>query len=656
MTNTVQKLPTRIIHAITAENLSSDNVIYYDERQGWVYKRLSDDLNNTSRQNLSEVQSSSLVQNARPLESLGPFGTQPTDVSVIIEPGEVIYRTKSFNMILSDLTQYTVVECLGQHAPLAPITLHGTARSVSYIPHDATHFCWVYPPIELSELCEKIKQTIDKKVAMGDLSCTFLAFGGFVYFRINEYNNYIMLQANALVKADNGLVFHGPHDWQSAYTACLAKNGRFQDVTVSSLIDLGIKYYCFINPNEKLCSSIEGQSDWAPARNGGFVYLYGSPGTPHPLDRYFSIADAPITEQISTQVMPFSLIRNPHITVEGSSSSLPPPSSNIDKDRFNCSICLDQTIQCILIPSNGGLESNIICQFSEQNQTVFWTGNFVLGNIEFNHSRNEKMKLKRIDVELIGRLAYKNIFADNTYKSTRNTRHMIFFSQRLNLNFSNAKSDFLLPRGNYKWPFRFFLNDSLPPTLKKRQYLDSFIYYFIQITFVRREWYKRNIKKIIPIVVKYMSSPVDEMKVEAQEKNQKDVHLHVILHKSTIAVGNNVSFDIEIQNPKEVLINRISVTLAQHLKLGPAVHRRVDILNETLKTINHFQNSHLHKNFHFFIPRTIPPTFSFHYPMKSKEQPIIVNYELHFEAHLSGFSTNIRLKLPLVITDHPQNN
>ncbi|CAF1466828.1 unnamed protein product [Adineta steineri] len=525
MTNTVQKLPTKIVRAIIAENLSPDNVIYYDEHQSWVYTRCSVDPINTSQQSLNEVQSSSLIQNARPLESLGPFGTQPTEISITIEPDEVIYRTKSFNMILSDLSQDNDGECLGQHAPLAPITLHGTARSVSHIPHDATHFCWVYPPVGLTELCKKTKKSIDKKVALGDLSCTFLAFGGFVYFRINKCNNYTMLQANALVKADNGLVFHGPHEWQSAYTAHLAKSGRFQDVTVSSLIDLGIKYYCFINPHENLCSSIEGQPVWAPARNGGFVYLYGSPGDSHPLDRYFSIADAPITEQISTQVMPFSLIRNPHKTVERSSSSLSSPSSNVDKDRFNCSICLDRTIQCILIPCKH------MCACAECAQMI-----------------------------------------------------------------------------------------------KKKQ--NSL----------------------------YMPLPVDEMKVEAQKKNRKDVHLHVTLHKPTIAVGNNVSFDIDVQNPKEVLIDRISVTHAQHLKLGPAQNRRVDILNETLKAANHFQNSHFHKNFHFFIPHTIPPTFSFHFPINSKERPIIVNYGLRFEAHLSGFSTNIRLQLPLIITDHPQNN
>jgi len=155
------------------------------------------------------------------------------------------------------------------------------------------------------------------------------------------------------------------------------------------------------------------------------------------------------------------------------------------------------------------------------------------------------------------------------------------------------------------------------------------------------------------IAVKHTSSPVDATKVEAQGKNRKDLYLHVILQKSTVAVGKNVSFDIQIQNPKEVLINRLTVTLAQHLMLGPAEKRRINLLNETLKILNQFQDSHLHENFQFHMPHTTPPTFSFHIPSNDRESPYIISYELYFEAHLNGFFTNILLELPLIITDHP---
>ena len=59
------------------------------------------------------------------------------------------------------------------------------------------------------------------------MTYAFYAFGGFVYFRADGCN-YSMLQANALVKADNGLVFQGPFEWRPSYTAYLAKQGRFQ--------------------------------------------------------------------------------------------------------------------------------------------------------------------------------------------------------------------------------------------------------------------------------------------------------------------------------------------------------------------------------------------------------------------------------------------
>jgi hypothetical protein len=243
---------------------------------------------------------------------------------------------------------------------------------------------------------------------------------------------------------------------------------------------------------------------------------------------------------------------------------------------------------------------------------------------------------------------------DCRFRTRTSTKPKTFFSQRLNQTSTNARGDVLLPNVNHKWPFRFFLNDSLPPSYKHKKNSD-YIYYFLRIVLVRPEWYKRNIKKIIPIVVKHASLPVDATREEAHEKNRKDVHLYVVLEKSVVATGKNVSFNLKIQNPNEVLIHRISVTLVQRIKLRLEQDKRINILNETLKTINQFKDSNLHENFQFHVPLSTPPTFQFVTSWTHK-RPIGITYELHFEAHLSGISTNIRLQLPLIITDHPKNN
>ncbi len=120
-----------------------------------------------------------------------------------------------------------IVDGYGQHAPTASITLTGRARDVAYIPQEATHFCWIYPPFGLTQVSKKKKARIEEEIANGDLEYTFLALGGFAYFRF-EHSSYKMLQANCLVQADNGLTFHGPYQWRSDYTDNLAKQGRFQ--------------------------------------------------------------------------------------------------------------------------------------------------------------------------------------------------------------------------------------------------------------------------------------------------------------------------------------------------------------------------------------------------------------------------------------------
>jgi hypothetical protein len=126
-----------------------------------------------------------------------------------------------------NLNKLNTVDGYGQHSPIVPITLTGRARDVAYIPQEATHFCWIYPPVGLTQLSKKKKARLEEEIANGDLEYTFLALGGFAYFRFQQHS-YEMLQATCLVQADNGLTFQGPFQWRSDYTANLAKQGRFQ--------------------------------------------------------------------------------------------------------------------------------------------------------------------------------------------------------------------------------------------------------------------------------------------------------------------------------------------------------------------------------------------------------------------------------------------
>ncbi|CAF0810936.1 unnamed protein product [Didymodactylos carnosus] len=112
------------------------------------------------------------------------------------------------------------------------------------------------------------------------------------------------------------------------------KQGRFQDITISAFLELGIRYYCFINPDEKLISN--RKTEWSPCSNGGFIYLYSQDGSPNELDCYFSVADkpAPLTSSSNTQncVMPFSLVRQR--TNNDNNNSIQEKDPQHDEEKF----------------------------------------------------------------------------------------------------------------------------------------------------------------------------------------------------------------------------------------------------------------------------------------------------------------------------------
>ena len=151
------------------------------------------------------------------------LGTKPTKVSITILENVDVYQT----VVDRNLNRLNIVDGYGQRGPIAPVTLTGQARDVAHIPRDATHFCWVYPLVGIIQLTTAKKTEMEREIVKGNLEYTFLALGGFAYFRL-ERNLYKMVQTNCLVQADNGLIFEGPFIWRPEYTAHLERQGRFQ--------------------------------------------------------------------------------------------------------------------------------------------------------------------------------------------------------------------------------------------------------------------------------------------------------------------------------------------------------------------------------------------------------------------------------------------
>ena len=238
-----QKLPKTVIQAIEREDLSKDQVFYHDKQHGWVHQTHNDTFNNFLSKTNADDASTSSSSTALPLETLGPFGkfrvknhyeenhvitliflgTKPTKISLTISNNVDVYHTQ----LDKNLNRLNISDVYGQRGPIAPVTLTGQARDVAHIPHDATHVCWIYPPAGFTQLTNEEKMGIEHEVCNGNLEYTFFALGGFAYFR-SEKKSYKLLQTNCLVQADNGLVFQGPFQWNSAYTAHLEKQGRFQ--------------------------------------------------------------------------------------------------------------------------------------------------------------------------------------------------------------------------------------------------------------------------------------------------------------------------------------------------------------------------------------------------------------------------------------------
>ncbi|CAF1279608.1 unnamed protein product [Adineta steineri] len=314
--------------------------------------------------------------------------------------------------------------------------------------------------------------------------------------------------------------------------------------------------------------------------------------------------------------------------------------------RINIFQYLLLTLVLLSATSDG---SSRTCRFPKNNHNVFWTGGIVSGFIDFVNDDESRLKLERINAELIGEFVQVGKKINDSLP--RNISRVKFHTERVLVHPIGTQGNFRVPYGTNSWPFRFQLGTNLPPSLNNNDPYMSSIHYFIHITFVRREWYNLNFESKCPIVVKHLSSSVNAQKVEAKDKNRKGIRMHAVLPENFVTAGNYFSFEVDFYNDKRSTLKIITATLIQNQQLNSEENNLFVLQKQVLQNTQDFKGKRFNGIFRMDVPHTAPAAFTYQLTSNYAKKHLAVNYYVLIEAHLPGFFTNINLILPITITN-----
>jgi hypothetical protein len=156
----------------------------------------------------------------------------------------------------------------GRLSPVFKITIkkEDPTAALIRIPLNASYFAFVYPVIT-----GQLEVQVEQKSYLD----AFLLYGGFVYFD----SEMKFIQANSLWVGCQ-MQLSAPKALPTSVSDKLKAAGRFHDITLPQLIDVGAKQFAWILPGEFLPE--------IKAPHGGWAYVYEN----EKVNNYFSLASA----------------------------------------------------------------------------------------------------------------------------------------------------------------------------------------------------------------------------------------------------------------------------------------------------------------------------------------------------------------------------
>lgn len=150
-----------------------------------------------------------------------------------------------------------------------------------------------------------------------------------------------------------------------------------------------------------------------------------------------------------------------------------------------------------------------------------------------------------------------------------------------------------------------------------------------------------------------MNTPGGQLPVTFQSQNRKKLRVLGYLLRGGVVPGDAIPIQIDLQNPKQICIKRIEVTLLQHRQVGPTSHVET-IFQVDLPAIRDFSGSRLEQVFELMVPdMMLSPSFTYLSPGQISPIATSIRYELILAVKARGLFTDFQISIPVIVGTEP---
>lgn len=150
-----------------------------------------------------------------------------------------------------------------------------------------------------------------------------------------------------------------------------------------------------------------------------------------------------------------------------------------------------------------------------------------------------------------------------------------------------------------------------------------------------------------------MYTPGGHQPIPFQNQNRKKLRLQGYLLRGGVIPGDNISIQVDLQNPKNIIIKRIEATLVQHRQVGPTCHAET-ISRFDLPELREFSGATLERTFELMVPAImLSPSFTYLTPGRLSPIATSVRYELTLEVKARGLFTDFKITIPVLVGTEP---